>query len=247
MTDPYSVLGIQRNASDDDVKEAYRRLAEKYNSLDYSNDPMASLAGRRMRELDDAYDSVMAERRGGTNADTTASSSTWTNSSSETAGTNYGYGNAGESNPGGAASGSYGYGNQRGGAAESSANYYSSPFAEIRAMLGNGDYLSAEQRLLTIEGNSRGAEWSFLMGSVCQQKGWLDEAYRYYTKAASLEPSNQEYAAACNNVASQRQNGTRYSTYGRQAQPSANGCSDDCCRFLQCYCCGSMCCDSCCS
>ena len=30
MTDPYSVLGVSRDASDDEIKKAYRNLSRKY-------------------------------------------------------------------------------------------------------------------------------------------------------------------------------------------------------------------------
>ena len=30
MEDPYQVLGLERGASDEEVKKAYRRLAKKY-------------------------------------------------------------------------------------------------------------------------------------------------------------------------------------------------------------------------
>ncbi len=30
MTDPYKVLGVSPNASDDEIKTAYRQLAKKY-------------------------------------------------------------------------------------------------------------------------------------------------------------------------------------------------------------------------
>ena len=34
MTDPYKVLGVSPNATDDEVKDAYRRLARKYRPCD---------------------------------------------------------------------------------------------------------------------------------------------------------------------------------------------------------------------
>ena len=30
MTDPYQVLGVSRDASNDEIKKAYRRLSRKY-------------------------------------------------------------------------------------------------------------------------------------------------------------------------------------------------------------------------
>ena len=39
MTDPYSLLGVDRNASDDEVKKAYRRLSRKYHPDANINNP----------------------------------------------------------------------------------------------------------------------------------------------------------------------------------------------------------------
>ena len=42
MTDPYKVLGVSPNATEDEVKDAYRRLARKYHPDNYVNNPIAS-------------------------------------------------------------------------------------------------------------------------------------------------------------------------------------------------------------
>ncbi len=61
--DPYKVLGVTPQTSDDDVKRAYRELARKYHPDNYINNPLADLAEARMKEINEAYDMIMNERR----------------------------------------------------------------------------------------------------------------------------------------------------------------------------------------
>lgn len=68
MNDPYSVLGVDQNASDDEVKKAYRDLARKYHPDNYQNNPLADLAEEKMKEINEAYDTVTKMRSGGGNA-----------------------------------------------------------------------------------------------------------------------------------------------------------------------------------
>lgn len=63
MSDPYQTLGISPSASDEEVKTAYRRLAKKYHPDKYVNSPLADLAGEKMKEINEAYDQIMKERR----------------------------------------------------------------------------------------------------------------------------------------------------------------------------------------
>ncbi len=63
--DPYSVLGIQPTATDEEVKKAYRELAKKYHPDHYADSPMADLAQEKMQEINEAYDAIMNARRGG--------------------------------------------------------------------------------------------------------------------------------------------------------------------------------------
>ena len=39
MIDPYSILGISRDASDEEVKKAYRRLSRKYHLDAFFDNP----------------------------------------------------------------------------------------------------------------------------------------------------------------------------------------------------------------
>ena len=64
MTDPYKVLGISPNATDIEVKNAYRALARKYHPDNYdSSNPLAELASEKMKEINEAYEQIMQSRR----------------------------------------------------------------------------------------------------------------------------------------------------------------------------------------
>ncbi|WP_367926383.1 J domain-containing protein [uncultured Ruthenibacterium sp.] len=55
MNDPYSVLGVSRNASEDEIKRAYRQLAKKYHPDLNPGDPEAA---RKMNEINAAYEQI---------------------------------------------------------------------------------------------------------------------------------------------------------------------------------------------
>ena len=59
MNDPYQVLGISRNATEEEIKRAYRDLARKYHPDNYQDNPLADLAQEKMKEINEAYDFLM--------------------------------------------------------------------------------------------------------------------------------------------------------------------------------------------
>lgn len=65
MKDPYEVLGVSKNATDDEIKNAYRELARKYHPDNYTDNPLSDLAGEKMKEINEAYDAIVNSRRYG--------------------------------------------------------------------------------------------------------------------------------------------------------------------------------------
>ena len=65
MNDPYKVLGVSPDASDDEIKKAYRALARKYHPDKYRDNDLADLASEKMKEVNAAYEEIKRQREGG--------------------------------------------------------------------------------------------------------------------------------------------------------------------------------------
>ncbi len=205
MADPYAVLGIPRDATDEQLKDAYRALARKYQEDSLASGPLADVAKRKMEELDRAYDAVVAERRGQTAY--SSGQSSYTN-----ANTGYGGYNAYGSNA-----------------------YGGSQFADVRAQINNGRIDDAEMILDGIPVAARTAEWYFLKGQIQQRRGWFDEAYKNYSTACQRDPGNTEYAAAFNALNNNSRGGYRQTRGGGCDACdicSSLLCADCCCECM---------------
>ena len=188
MSDPYKVLGISRSASSDEVKAAYRELARKYHPDAYAGNPLSDLAGEKMKEINEAYDQIIAQRR--------------------------------DSGAGG--------GNATSG---------SSQFWDIRRLINAGRITEAEELLDGVQRSARDAEWFFLKGSVQYARGWMEDAFESFSRACEMNPHNQEYCAALNQLGWQRSNGRPQNVY--RTGERSSGCS-------VCDMCGALICADCC-
>ena len=55
ISDPYQVLGVSPDASDEEIKQAYRRLAKKYHP---DLNPGDEVAAKKMQQINAAYDQI---------------------------------------------------------------------------------------------------------------------------------------------------------------------------------------------
>ena len=172
MNDPYQILGVSENASDEEIKKAYRELARKYHPDNYHDNPLADLAQEKMKEINAAYEQITKERASGKRG-------------SGSGGASYG------------ASGYGGYGGYQGYGGYGGSQSYSgqsSVLQQARIAINTGNISRAEALLANYSDHN--AEWNFLKGAVCYRRGWLDEALRYYRTACQMDPGNAEYRQA---------------------------------------------------
>ena len=62
MSDPFQVLGISPSASEDEIKQAYRKLAKKYHP---DLNPGDASAEAKMKEVNEAYAQAIKMKKGG--------------------------------------------------------------------------------------------------------------------------------------------------------------------------------------
>lgn len=65
MIDPYSILGISPDASDEEVKKAYRKLSRIYHPDANIDNPNKEQAEEKFKQVQQAYEQIMKEREQG--------------------------------------------------------------------------------------------------------------------------------------------------------------------------------------
>ena len=64
MRDPFSILGVSRESSDDEIKKAYRRLARENHPDKFTDPAERERAEERMKEINAAYEEIRKIRSG---------------------------------------------------------------------------------------------------------------------------------------------------------------------------------------
>lgn len=62
--DPYKVLGVSYNATDDEIKKAYRKLSRKYHPDANVGNPNQAAYEEKFKEVQQAYNIIMDQRQG---------------------------------------------------------------------------------------------------------------------------------------------------------------------------------------
>ena len=163
MRDPYEVLGIQRGATDDEIKKAYRAKCKRWHPDLNPNDPTAE---EHFKEVQAAYDAI-------TKGDTGPQMG-------GQPGGGYGYGQQGYYQ------GGY---QQQSGASYSGSD--SPEMQAARNFVANGRY--AEARRVLDSMNSRSARWYYLSSLANQGLGNSIDALQDARRAVQLDPNNTEY------------------------------------------------------
>ena len=58
MKDPYKILGVNHNATEEQIKDAYKELVKKYHPDKYVDNPLSDLASEKMQEINWAYNEL---------------------------------------------------------------------------------------------------------------------------------------------------------------------------------------------
>lgn len=164
--DPYQVLGVSPNATDEEIKKAYRDLTKKYHP---DLNPGNEAAAKKMNEINAAYDQIK-------------------NGNAQQAP----YGQGGYGGYGGDWTG---WGAWGGGAQRARQPDERSEYTAAKNYIRNGMYREALNALSGVPAGERDAKWYYLTAGANMYMGNRVSALENAKRAVELEPGNQEYRA----------------------------------------------------
>ena len=172
--DPYKVLGVAPDASDEEIKKAYRDLAKKYHP---DMNPGDAHAAEKMNEINDAYDRIK-------NGDTAQPA--------------YGQGGTAYQQYGAQDpfwSAWTGYTDPFGGYSQQQTQYQSerSEYVAAKSYIRNGMYKEALTALSGVPLPERDGKWYYLHAGANMYLGKKIAALDAAKRACEIEPDNEDY------------------------------------------------------
>ena len=172
VQDPYKVLGVSPDASDEEIKKAYRDLTKKYHPDLNPDDPKAA---EKMNDINTAYDQIKNGNVPGAGS----------------------YGSAyGAGYGAGAYQQQYGYGGYSDWNAWNASQARQTERSEYTAAVNyirNGMYREALNALSGVPQEERDGKWYYLSAGANMYMGNKVAALEHAKRAVSMEPGNAEY------------------------------------------------------
>ena len=210
MIDPYSVLGVSRDASEEEIKKAYRKLSRKYHPDANINNPNKEQAEEKFKEVQQAYEQIMKERE---------------------------YGGAGGYDYGGF--GGFGgfQGNYQQRTAQNSAGEEELHMQAAANYIQQGYYQEAMNVLSGI--SLHNGQWHYLCSMASMGLGNNLGALSHIQEAVRLEPDNMQYQMLLQRMQQGgRWYGDMQRTYGGMQVDGGDWCMRMCCASAVCNICG---------
>lgn len=226
ITDPYKVLGVDRNASDEEVTKAYRKLAKKYHP---DLNPGDEAAAQKMSEINAAYDMIKNHEtpKAAPGGYRPGGYSGTSGSAGDSGGYTYTYADPFEEF-------FRRYAEARAESARQNAGgAYAQLLNSARVFINAREYASAIRVLNSIP--ERNAYWYFLSAVANYGAGNTATAYEHAEEAYRAEPWNEQYASLYRRMHEQREGySERSASYGRPRRMRIHPCLCFCLANLFC-------------
>ena len=187
VQDPYKVLGVSPDASDEEIKKAYRELTKKYHP---DRNPDNPAAAEKMNDINAAYDAIK----------------------NGTAQQQYAYQQGGyqQQYQDPFQWGPFGYGFS--GYQQARQQTERSEYTAARNFIRNGMYREALNALSGVREEERDGRWYYLCAVANFYLGSRMAALEQAKKAVELEPNNEEYRQLLSQLQSSGDYYTNYTT-----------------------------------